>query len=138
MHGSVCHIHFNQLSIDLASCPYHLSKFLLRSRRVSELEQENARLLVLAQNRSLPAPQQAQSDKSDNELVSEVEQLKAELAAAKERERTLSAQLATKSVTCDAPIKVEATEPDFSFSSPARPSATLPHKSGASLGLMVS
>ena len=138
MYGSVCHIHFNHPSIHLASCRYHLSKFLLRSRRVSELEQENARLLVLAQDRSLPAPQQAQSDKSDKELVSEVEQLKAELAAAKERERTLSAQLATKSVTSDAPIKVEATEPDFSFSSPARPSVTLAHKSGASLGLMVS
>jgi hypothetical protein len=130
--------HSFQPSIHLASCPYHLSKFLLRSRRVSELEQENARLLVLAQNRSLPAPQQAQSDKSDKELVSEVEQLKAELAAAKERERTLNAQLASKSVTSDAPIKVEATEPDFSFSSPARPSVTLAHKSGASLGLMVS
>ena len=138
MYGSVCHIHYNHLSIHLASCPYHLSKFLLRCRRVSELEQENARLLLLAQNRGLPAPQQAQSDKSDKELVSEVEKLKAELAAAKERERTLSAQLATKSVTCDAPIKVETTEPDFSFSSPARPSVTSAHKSGASLGLMVS
>jgi len=61
--------------------------------RVSELEQENARFLDLAQNRSLPAPQQAQSDKSDNELVSEVEQLKAELAAAKERERNTSCHL---------------------------------------------
>lgn len=125
-------------TIHLASCLYHLSKFLLRSRRVSELEQENARLLVLAQNRCLPVPQQAQSDKSDKELVSEVEQLKAELAAAKERERTLSAQLATKSVISDPPIKVEATEPDFSFSSPTRPSVASAHKSGASLGLMVS
>ena len=131
-----CKSHSFQPSfIDLVSCPYHLSNFLLRSRRVSELEQENARLLVLAQNRCLPTPQQAQSDK---ELVSEVEQLKAELAAAKERERTLNAQLATKSVTCDPPIKVEATETDVSFSSPARPSATSAHKSGASLGLMVS
>lgn len=137
MYGSVGHI-FNHPSIYLPFCPYHLTKFLLRSRRVNELEQENARLLVLAQNRYLPAPQQAQSDNSDKSLVSEVEQLKAELAAAKERERTLSAQLATKSVTCDAPIKVEATEPDFSFSSPVRPSVTLAHKSGAGLGLMVS
>jgi hypothetical protein len=128
--------HSFQPSINhLASSPYHLTKFLLRSRRVNELEQENARLLVLAQNRSLPEPQQAQSDKA---LFSEVEQLKAELAAAKERERTLSAQLATKSITCDPPIKVEPTEPNFSFSSPARPSVTLAHKSGASFGLMVS
>ena len=130
-----------QLSIHpffhLGSCPYYSIKISLRSRRVAELEQENARLLVLAQNSSLPAPQQGKSDKSDRELISEVEQLKAELAAAKERERTLSAQLATKSVVHDAPIKVEATEPNFSFSSP-RPSVTSAHKSGASLGLMVS
>ena len=127
MHGSVCH----------SSRPpvfNYLSKSSLRSRRVAELEQENARLLVLAQASTLPAQQQVKSDK---ELVSEVEQLKAELAAAKERERTLSAQLATKSVACDAPIKVEATEPNFSFSSPSRPSVTSAHKSGASLGLMV-
>ncbi|KAF8806562.1 hypothetical protein BYT27DRAFT_7224311 [Phlegmacium glaucopus] len=102
--------------------------------RVAELEQENARLLVLAQNGSLSAPQQAPSDK---ELVSEVEQLKAELAAVKERERTLSAQLATKATARDVPIKVEATEPHFSFSSPPRPTVTSAHKSGASLGLMV-
>jgi hypothetical protein len=105
--------------------------------RVAELEQENARLLTLAQTSSLPAPQQAQSDKSDQQLVSEVEHLKAELAAAKERERTLSAQLATKSVACDTAIKLEATEPNFSFSSPPRPSVSSAHKSGASLGLMV-
>lgn len=121
----------------LASCPYYLTKtkFSLRSRRVAELEQENARLLVLAQNSSLSAPQQAQSDE---ELVSEVEQLKAELAAAKERERTLSDQLATKAIARDVPIKVEATEPHFSFPSPPRPTVTSAHKSGASLGLMVS
>ena len=69
---------------------------------------------------------------------SEVEQLRAELAAAKERERTLSAQLATTSLSRDVPIKVEATEPQFSFSSPSRPTVTSAHKSGASLGLMVS
>lgn len=91
--------------------------------------------MVLAQNGSVSAPQQVQSDK---ELVSEVEQLKAELAAAKERERTLNAQLATKATARDVPIKVEATEPHFSFSSTPRPPVTSAHKSGASLGLMVS
>ena len=66
--------------------------------------------------------------------VNDDEQTPVPLAAAKEREHTLSTQLATKSVTSDAPIKVEATEPNFSFSSPV----TLAHKSGASLRLMVS
>lgn len=108
--------------------------FLLRFRRVAELEQENARLLALAQNGLVPAPQESQSN---NALVSEVEQLKAELAAAKERERTLSAQLATKTVVPDTSIKVEATEPHFSFPSPPRPTVNSAHKSGASLGLMV-
>ncbi|KAF8963678.1 hypothetical protein BDZ97DRAFT_1904837 [Flammula alnicola] len=100
--------------------------------RVAELEQENARLLALTQNgNSITTPQNPQSD---THLVSEVEQLKAQLAAAKERERSLSAQLAR-----DVSVKLEATEPQFSsLSSPPR-STTVPsaHKSGASLGLMV-
>ncbi|KAF8161309.1 hypothetical protein B0H34DRAFT_653630 [Crassisporium funariophilum] len=103
--------------------------------RVAELEQENARLLALAQNgNSISAPQQAQSD---TKLVSEVEQLKAELAAAKERERSLSAQLLSTASAREAPIKIEATEPQFSLSSPPRSTVPSAHKSGASLGLMV-
>ncbi|KAF8911499.1 hypothetical protein CPB84DRAFT_1671792 [Gymnopilus junonius] len=97
--------------------------------RVAELEQENARLLALAQNRSsVPAPQ-------PTELVSEVEQLKAQLAAAEERERNLSAQLA--STARDIPVKLEASDSQFSLSSPSRSNVSSAHKSGASLGLMV-
>jgi len=110
--------------------------------RVAELEQENARLLALTQNgSSISPPQQPQSD---TQLVSEVELLKAQLAAAEERERTLSAQLAstTPSTPSQPAIKLEATEPLFSALS-ASPSRTTPstvsspNKSGASLGLMV-
>ncbi|PPQ87471.1 hypothetical protein CVT25_008207 [Psilocybe cyanescens] len=104
--------------------------------RVAELEQENARLLALTQSGSSgSAPQHTPSD---TQLVSEVEQLKAQLAAARERELTLSAQLASTSAIRDVPVKVEATEHQFSLASPPRPtSVPSAHKSGASLGLMV-
>ncbi|KDR75673.1 hypothetical protein GALMADRAFT_46548, partial [Galerina marginata CBS 339.88] len=103
--------------------------------RVAELEQENARLLALTRSgTSVSAPQTAPSDTI---LVSEVEILKAQLAAARERERSLSAQLASTSVARDVPVKVEATEPQFSLSSPSRSNVSSAHKSGASLGLMV-
>ncbi|KAF9486024.1 hypothetical protein BDN70DRAFT_902800 [Pholiota conissans] len=102
--------------------------------RVAELEQENARLLALTQPQTPP------------QLLSEVEQLKAQLAAAKERERTLSAQLASKHDD-HPPVKQEASDADpaflFSSSSSSAVSTTrnslssAPHKSGASLGLMV-
>ncbi|KAF4620826.1 hypothetical protein D9613_000870 [Agrocybe pediades] len=109
--------------------------------RVAELEQENARLLALTQNGNAgSAPHTTQPV----ELVSEVEALKAQLAAARERERSLSAQLASKSVSQDSQVKVEAMDSQFSLSSPPRinistssvPSASA-SKSGASLGLMV-
>jgi hypothetical protein len=61
-----------------------LIMFSATSRRINKLEQENARLLVLAQNRSLPEPQQAQSDEGhDSEVLvsTEVEQLLAKIAA---------------------------------------------------------
>lgn len=128
MHGSVRSI----------PCPLFLHTYLLLlwclsrclSRRVAELEQENARLLALTQSgTSVPAPQAT-------ELVSEVEQLKAQLAAAEERERTLSAQLA--STARDTPVKLEAPDSQFSLSSPSRSNVSSAHKSGASLGLMVS
>ncbi|KIM40314.1 hypothetical protein M413DRAFT_73437 [Hebeloma cylindrosporum] len=100
--------------------------------RVAELEQENARLLALSSSLSAPQPQK------DTELVSEVQQLRAQLATLKERERTLSAQLAS-STSPNPVVKVEDTEP--SLSSPPRSSSTTvssAHKSGASLGLMAS
>jgi hypothetical protein len=75
-----------------------------------------------------------------NQLVSEVEQLKAELAAVRNRERELNAQLATRpssSLPQEPPVKLEASD-NFSLSSPARSSnVPSPNKSGASLGLMV-
>ncbi|KAH9485506.1 hypothetical protein JR316_0002414 [Psilocybe cubensis] len=105
--------------------------------RVAELEQENARLLALTQSgSSLSTPQHTTPDMH---LLSEVEQLKAQLAAARERELSLSAQLASTSAIRDVPVKVEATE-QFSLASPPRSTtSSLPsaHKSGASLGLMV-
>ena len=104
----------------------------LPSRRVAELEEENARLLALTQsgNHASVVPPQ-----SGNGLLSEVEQLRAQLAAAEKRERELSAQLAIKSVPCDPPIKVETSE--VSLPLPSAPRSTAPLKSGASLGLMV-
>ncbi|KAF5380508.1 hypothetical protein D9615_004685 [Tricholomella constricta] len=100
--------------------------------RVAELEQENARLLALTQNASrVPS-----SPSNDSELLSEIEMLKAQLAAAKERESQLSAQLVSKSQV--PAIKVEeATDLQVPMSPSPRSSAPSPHKSGASLGLMV-
>lgn len=100
--------------------------------RVAELEQENARLLALTQSGN---PASAVPPQVDNGLISEVEQLRAQLAAAEKRERELSAQLAIKAVPRDPPIKVEASEVSLPLSS--APRSTAPLKSGASLGLMV-
>ncbi|KAF8891795.1 hypothetical protein BD779DRAFT_1468717 [Infundibulicybe gibba] len=90
--------------------------------RVAELEQENAKLLALAQS---------------GKLISEIEQLRAQLVAAKEREREL--ELATKAAAQEPPVKLESLEPQFSLSSPPRSPLTTPpaNKSAASLGLMV-
>ncbi|TEB30315.1 hypothetical protein FA13DRAFT_1710364 [Coprinellus micaceus] len=102
--------------------------------RVAELEQENARLLALTQGGSvhhqvLPA--------SDPALLSEVEQLRAQLAAAKERERQLAAKLVTSSQETVS-IKQEASEICMP-SSPTSRAASLPsaNKTAAGLGLMV-
>ncbi|KAK7036424.1 hypothetical protein VNI00_011621 [Paramarasmius palmivorus] len=114
-------------------------EFECMEARVQELEQENARLLALTQHgisHSLP------SAKSDPELRSEVENLRAQLAAAREREHQLAAELSAKasSTPQESPVKVESVEPSFSSaqSSPRFPSSTTPNKSSAaSLGLMV-
>ncbi|GLB37728.1 putative bZIP transcription factor [Lyophyllum shimeji] len=103
--------------------------------RVAELEQENARLLALTQTGSSGASK-------DSELASEVERLKAQLAAAKERERQLSAELISKSqqaaiASNPSNIKVEeASDPQIPLSTASRSSAPSATKSGASLGLM--
>lgn len=109
------------------SCPFYGS-------RVTELELENARLLALTQNSNSGAhPKQR-----DPEPVSEIEQLRAQLVAAKDRERELSAELAAKSN--DASIKVETADNQLSLSSSSRTVSNIPspHRSGAGLGLMVS
>ncbi|THG99519.1 hypothetical protein EW026_g2829 [Hermanssonia centrifuga] len=96
--------------------------------RVAELEQENARLLALAQSGG-----KLQEPPQQEELLSEVEQLRAQLAAAQDRERELSEELAHKAAARSAPVKTETVEPQLSL----RNAPALPHKSGASLGLMV-
>lgn len=94
--------------------------------RVAELEQENARLLALAKSGSQPP--------ADTGLASEVELLRAQLAAAQKRERELSAKL--DSAPAAAPVvKLESTE-SFIPASP-RSSSCGPNKTAASFGLMV-
>jgi len=121
MYGSV------RAPLPLSSSLLTITSFL---RRVAELEQENARLLALSSSLSATQPQK------DIELVSEVQQLREQLAALKERERTLSAQLASSNPV----VKLEDTEPSLSSASPRSTSTTVSsaHKSGASLGLMAS
>jgi hypothetical protein len=102
--------------------------FIPFSSRVLELEQDNARLLALTQNANRPS----------DELLSEIEQLRAKLAASEQRERDLISQLQHKSTSDDEPIKTEAVEAALPSPSSSRPPpAILPHKSGSSFGLMV-
>ncbi|KAG6841419.1 hypothetical protein C0991_011313 [Blastosporella zonata] len=108
-------------------------EFELMEVRVAELEQENARLSALTQNGS----NASQNSLSDNELLSQIHELKAQLASVKERERSLMAELAQSKAVATPMIKVEETADPQLPLSPARSSASTPHKSGASLGLMV-
>ncbi|THV05152.1 hypothetical protein K435DRAFT_850346 [Dendrothele bispora CBS 962.96] len=105
-----------------------LSRQRKREDRVAELEQENARLLALTQSGASP------SSLPKDELASEVEQLRMQLAAAREREQELSAELAKTS--SQPPVKVESDEPSFSGSSSSSKFQSA-HKTAASLGLMV-
>ncbi|KAK7472456.1 hypothetical protein VKT23_000571 [Stygiomarasmius scandens] len=95
--------------------------------RVAELEKENARLLALTQSGS-----PSSSPPKNDELASEVELLRMQLAAAREREQELNAELA-KSAS-QPPVKVESDEPSFSESSSSKSQSS--HKTAASLGLM--
>lgn len=120
-------------------------RIVLSSSRVAELEQENRRLLALTRLQNAVVSSSASLASSDNMLVSEVESLKAKLAAAEERERTLSAELVSKAVSSPAPVKVEdlSVESGAQLSPHPRPTvipaaAAQGHKSSASLGLMVS
>nr|GAT57871.1 predicted protein [Mycena chlorophos] len=101
--------------------------------RVAELEQENARLLAFATGGGAPIVKQESTDA----LVNEIEVLRAQLQAAEERERELNAELKAKAASRDVPqVKMEPYEPSVLLSSPS-PRSLSPHKSAASLGLMV-
>jgi hypothetical protein len=88
--------------------------------------------LALSQSGSLISrPKNQPEDK----LLTEIEQLRAQLAAAEERERELNAKLERKTTTRDAAVKIESVEPEV----PSKPvSVSSPSKSGAGFGLMVS
>jgi hypothetical protein len=99
--------------------------------RVAELEQENARLQALAQKST-------SREGNSRELISEIEQLRARLAAAEQRERELSSQLSNRPLT----VKTELSEPRLP-ASPARHPAfpgqvKSSDKTSASLSLLVS
>lgn len=73
------------------------------------------------------------------DLLSEIDHLRAQLAAASEREMELNAELERQEEAKHAAIKIEAAEPHFPPSPSARAaSISAPYKPGASLGLMVS
>ncbi|KAJ7772117.1 hypothetical protein DFH07DRAFT_879241 [Mycena maculata] len=111
-------------------------EFELMEVRVAELEQENARLLAMAKGGSPNGGAQRGKSDSSDALVSEIEQLRAQLQAAEERERELNAELIAKAASRDVPpVKNEPSEPSFPLAPPLR--MQLPTKSAASLGLMV-
>jgi len=99
--------------------------------RVAELEQENARLLALSKSGSQPP--------ADSGLASEVELLRAQLAAAQKRERELSEKLSTIPAPAPEPVavKVESTESYIPISSSRSSPSSGPNKTAASFGLMV-
>ena len=99
--------------------------------RVAELEQENGRLQALAQK-------SASHDGNPRELMSEIEQLRARLAAAEQRERDLSSQLSKRPM----PVKTELSEPRLTTSPVRHPvfptQLKSSDKTSASLSLLVS
>ena len=98
---------------------------------MAELEQENATL------RALTRKGNASASSHSNTLLSELDQLRAQLAAAGERERELTAQLERRAAAQRNAINVQVGESQFS-SPRTVPHAPMPRtKSGASLGLMV-
>jgi hypothetical protein len=106
--------------------------------RVAELEQENAALRALTQNGNNGSSSNPKKSHSNAELLSEIEQLRAQLAAAGERELELSAELERQADARHAAIKVEDAEPLFPPSPITRSApVSAPYKPGASLGLMV-
>ncbi|KAI0302351.1 hypothetical protein B0F90DRAFT_1816560 [Multifurca ochricompacta] len=107
--------------------------------RVSELEQENARLQEL-----VAAQKSASYEGKSRDLMSEIEQLRVRLAAAEQRERELSTQLSTNKRPLS--VKTELSEPRMPMpTSPVRPpgfpvqlkSSSSSDKTSASLSLLV-
>ncbi|CAK5281675.1 unnamed protein product, partial [Mycena citricolor] len=107
-------------------------EFELMEVRVAELEQENARLLALASG----SDGARQREESGEGLVSEVEQLRAQLLAAEKRERELNAELSAQSASHEAPTAVKTEPPEAPLSLTLSPSPRLPSRTAASLGLM--
>jgi hypothetical protein len=118
------------VSLEVSSIPIFYGSPSFYSR-VAELEQENARLQALAQT-------SAPHDGDSRELMSEVEQLRARLAVAEQRERELNSQLSKHPI----PVKTELSEPRLPTSPvrhPAFPTQLkASDKTGASLSLLVS
>jgi hypothetical protein len=123
---------FETMEVYVVCAPLRASPPNFRSRRVAELEQENARLQTLAQLGVVAHDEQ--------HMLSEIDNLRAQLAAAEQRERELSTQLSRRSPT----IKREVPEtrvPASPARAPAVPlsqSLQLPGRSSTSLSLLVS
>src|SRR6266404_9648917 len=101
--------------------------------RVAELEQDNARLQALAHK-------SVSQHGNSRELISEIEQLRAQLVAAEQRERELSSQLSKRPLN----VKTELSDPRLPTSPPRHPAFPIQPKSStsdktsASLSLLVS
>lgn len=114
-------------------CSFSLAKqTCAMPSRVAELEHENARLQALAQK-------SASHEGNPRELISEIEQLRAQLAAAEQRERELNSQLSKRPLT----VKTELSEPRVPASPARHPAFPVQPKSSsdkasASLSLLVS
>jgi len=111
--------------------PFSMAKAsIIVFSRVAELEQENARLHAIAQK-------SASQDGNARELMSEIEQLRARLAAAEQRERELSSQLSTRPLA----VKTELSEPRLPTSPVRHPvfpaQLKSSDKTSASLSLLV-
>jgi hypothetical protein len=121
-------------------CPFSLAPYsrntgltcivILPPSRVAELEKENARLLAIAQNN--PGTSTV-SHPSAGSPESEIDQLRAQLAAAQRRERELAAEVERNH---GEHVKVESSDPGLS-TPPSRAASLQPQKSGVGLGLMV-
>ncbi|KAF9268564.1 hypothetical protein L218DRAFT_517114 [Marasmius fiardii PR-910] len=114
-------------------------EFETMEARVLELEQENARLLALTQTGNSHSLPNTSTPSSDSQLLCEIETLKAELVAARDREHQLMTSLSSKSSQDSAStVKVELSDESNSSSLASSPRLQ-PVKgtsSAASLGLM--